>query len=205
MANPIPETVMCPLCASSIPNVHNSEVPQQAPGSGHNSVTTAFAGDTPAARVKQEIVVRVMRRGGSFADAAREAGYADKGGAYKAWKSAIERYPSKSIAEARDLQDQRLDRLLELAWAKAEAGDLGGVHAAIRVEERRARLHGLDHADGVAERLVQIEADKVRLMKFALAAALTELGFAEADQENARRVFMRHLRALPAAGEEAAG
>lgn len=207
MPNPIPETVTCPLCLTELPNTGNADEPRVDAGIGFHA--SNFAGNTPSSRVKQETVVRVIRRGGTFAEAAKEAGYADKAGAHKAWKAALEAHPSKSIAEARDLQDQRLDKLIDLAWAKAEKGNLGAMHLILRAEERRAHLHGLDHADGVAERLVQIEADKVRLMAVALVAALRDVGITdEAAQSEARRVFMRHLRALPAGpstSEEVAG
>jgi hypothetical protein len=73
--------------------------------------------------------------------------------------------------------------------------------AAVRIGERRAKLWGLDHADGIAERLVQLEADKVRLMAVALVATLDEMGITEDEiRTRFKRIFVRHLRALPTVG-----
>lgn len=129
--------------------------------------------------------------------------YSDKSAAHKAYKAALDRAYRPDVTEARQLEDGRLDDLLAAVYPKALRGDVGAANTAIRIGERRARLWGLDHADGIAERLVQIEADKVRLMAVALVATLDELGITE-DEIRARfkRVFVRHLRAVTGSDHE---
>lgn len=46
--------------------------------------------------------------------------------------------------ELRTLEAHRLDGLFELAVAKAEGGSMAAIEAALKIQERRARLLGLD-------------------------------------------------------------
>lgn len=122
-----------------------------------------------------------------------------RGAAHKAYRAALDRAYKPDVSEARQLEDARLDDLTSAVWAKAMKGDVGAANAAIRISERRSKLWGLDHADGIAERMVQIEADKVRMMGIALYAVLDELGIVDEDRRTAvKRLFVQRLRALPA-------
>lgn len=48
--------------------------------------------------------------------------------------------------QARELESQRLDRMIGAVWRQATAGDLAAVDRVLRILERRARLLGLDMA-----------------------------------------------------------
>lgn len=129
--------------------------------------------------------------------------YSDRGAAHKAYRAALDRAYRPDVTEARQLEDGRLDDLLAAVYPKALRGDIGAANTAIRIGERRARLWGLDHADGIAERMVQIEADKVRLMAVALVATLDELGITEEEvRARFKRIFVRHLRAVTASNPD---
>lgn len=63
------------------------------------------------------------------------------------------------IIELRNLWNLRIERALSAIWAKLLDGDVGAVHAFCRLEERAARLWGLDQqtardADALAEALL---------------------------------------------------
>lgn len=158
-----------------------------------------ITGNTPSEEtIQRELdVLRLRRAGYSFAEIAIQVGYSDKGGAAKAYHRALARDHRPLVAEIRQLEDGRLDDLLQAVWTKAMRGDAASVRNAIRISERRARLHGLDHADGIAERLVQIEQDKMRLMAIALGATLEQLGLGDRALE-AKRILMAELRKLAA-------
>lgn len=59
-----------------------------------------------------------------------------------------ERYDagSENVADLRAIEAHRLDRLFLVVWRQALQGDLGAVDRALRIQERRARLLGLDEA-----------------------------------------------------------
>ena len=143
-------------------------------------------------------VLRLRRAGLSFSQIALQVGYSDKSSASKAYHRALTREHRPLVAEARQLEEGRLDDLLAAVWAKAMKGDILSVREAVRISQRRARLLGLDHADGVAERLVQIESDKLRMMALALGSALEELGLSEERATEAKRLMLGKLRAMTA-------
>jgi hypothetical protein len=51
---------------------------------------------------------------------------------------------ASSADELRDLQDERLNRMLAGLWNQAAGGDYGAVDRVLKIMERQARLHGLD-------------------------------------------------------------
>lgn len=101
---------------------------------------------TPTADVieRERRVLELRRAGVSFDLIATQVGYRDRGAAYKAYKRALARTLQQPAAELRDLEVDRLDRLLTAVWPKALRGDLAAVDRVLRVAERRARLLGLD-------------------------------------------------------------
>lgn len=147
---------------------------------------------------REREVMRLRRDGKTFAEIAEAVGYSEKSAASKAYHRAILREHRPLIREARALEEQRLDELTDAIWAKAMSGSVPHVREAVRISQRRARLLGLDHADGVAERLVQIESDKLRMMALALGSALEELGLSEEQATEAKRLMLGKLRAMTA-------
>jgi DNA-binding CsgD family transcriptional regulator len=47
-------------------------------------------------------------------------------------------------AEYRQLELERLDRLMLAVWGNATKGDVGSINAALKISDRRAKLLGLD-------------------------------------------------------------
>jgi hypothetical protein len=95
--------------------------------------------------------------------------------------------------EALRLEEARLDALQEGIWGRAVAGDPRAVEVAIKVLERRARLLGLDFADLVSGRLVEVEESRVVLVATALAAALRDNAV---PQETSDAVVARFLEGV---------
>jgi hypothetical protein len=76
-------------------------------------------------------------------------GYADQSGAYRAVMSALAKARREPAEQMREMVTQRLDRMLQSVWPRVLQGELDAIHAALRIEERRARLLGLDKAQKV--------------------------------------------------------
>ena len=62
------------------------------------------------------------------------------------YRNAMARTDSPDVAEARNAEVDRLDRLLVAVWPRALRGDLAAVDRVLKISERRAKLLGLDHA-----------------------------------------------------------
>ena len=89
--------------------------------------------------------VWVLRLAGmSFEDIAKNVGYADKSGAKRAFDAASERWVVESVEQQRQIQSERLDRLLFPAFQRVVDGDLAMIDPCLRIEKRRAELWGLD-------------------------------------------------------------
>ena len=89
--------------------------------------------------------VWVLRLAGmSFEDIAKNVGYADKSGAKRAFDAASERWVVESVEQQRQIQSDRLDRLLFPAFQRVVDGDLNLIETCLRIEKRRAELWGLD-------------------------------------------------------------
>jgi hypothetical protein len=151
---------------------------------------------------REEHVLELRRAGVSFARIAEQVGVNDKSQAHKIYRRALARTLQEPAAEIRELEAERLDRLQVAVWTKALKGDLGAVDRVLRVMERRARLLGLDHADGIAERALQLEAARVRLVALAFGKVLDELKLPEPERERLARILLTEMRALEAAEDQ---
>lgn len=149
-----------------------------------------------AVTIARETQVLELRRAGLTFDAiARELKISGgRSDAHKLYKRALTRTLQEPAAEIRQLEADRLDRLQVSVWAKAMRGDLGAFDRVIKVMERRAKLLGLDHADGIAERALQLEADKVRLMAVAMTRMFDVLELDEDARSRASEAFFAELR-----------
>jgi hypothetical protein len=98
-------------------------------------------------------------------------------------------------AEAIRLEEMRLDDLQEGLWTRALSGDARAVEVSLKVLERRARMLGLDFADEVSGKMVEVEQAKVRVMAAALVAALNAANATEEQRRAATTVFFAQLRA----------
>ena len=121
--------------------------------------------------------------------------------AHQTYKRAIARDANieHRRAEALRLEEIRLDALQEGIWGRAIAGEPRAVEVALKVLERRARLLGLDFADLISGKLVEIEQAKAAVMAQALVGVLQEADLSTSDQQRLLRSFFDRLRALDAA------
>lgn len=148
---------------------------------------------------KELDVVRLVREGKSFREVEAAVGYTvGSGAAHKAYMRAIARAYTPPVAELRAAQDARIQEALMMVFPKVLGGDLAAMREWLKLEERLARLWGLDHADGIAERLVQIEADKLRLIAVAFGRVLDRMGLSDEQKSTARAALIEELRVIAA-------
>lgn len=91
-------------------------------------------------------VVELRRAGASYDAIAKEVGYSDRAGAYKAWKRGLTvvGIPAAEVKEARDTYNDRYERMFFAVWAKALGGDLRAMDRALRILEHLRKLNGTD-------------------------------------------------------------
>lgn len=65
-------------------------------------------------------------------------------GVTKAVKRALRAIPEKAAQEARQAMAERLQRMRFKAWETAKANPVGALNTLIKIEEREAKLFGLD-------------------------------------------------------------
>ena len=99
-------------------------------------------------RAKQALELR--KGGASFPEIARALGYSAAAGAYQAVMSALRKTLKEPAEEVRTLEVARLDAMLLALWAQVKQGNQGAIDKALKVEERRAKLLGLDAPNKVA-------------------------------------------------------
>ena len=99
------------------------------------------------AAVKRTKVVEAVAEGATYEQAAKQAGYATRSGAYKAFWKAVDGREVDAVEQHRALELARLDALQVGLWDRAEAGDVKAVLAVLRIIEQRSRLLGLGRAE----------------------------------------------------------
>lgn len=165
----------------------------------HNNPIRVPSAETIA---REQHVLELRRAGLTFDRIAEEVGIGDRSDAHKIYKRALARTLQEPAADIRRLEGDRLDRLQVAVWTRALRGDLAAVDRVLRIMERRSRLLGLDHADGIAERALAIEAGKVRLMAMALGRMFDALELDEEQRQRGTEVLFAELRALAAVDED---
>lgn len=157
--------------------------------------------------LREDIVLKERSRGKSFyrierdhdphKNSSRECDCGGLPNPDRIWRRAIEREENINWrrAEAIRLEEQRLDELQDGIWDKALNGDARAVEVALKVLERRARMIGLDFADELSGKLVEVEQQKVRLMASALVKALQAIDTTPAQRQAATAAFFTELRA----------
>lgn len=99
------------------------------------------------AEERQCRALELRKAGVSLAAIAEELGYANPSCAFAAINAALEKTRSESAGDLRDLMAARLDELLVVAYENALQGDVESMMAVLRIEERRARLFGIDRRE----------------------------------------------------------
>lgn len=88
-----------------------------------------------------------MRRNGASYDLiADRLGYGGRSHAAKAVKKQIKAVPAETARAVRELELQRLDRILRAIWGKAKRGDLLAIDRVLKIMDRRSAYLGLDAA-----------------------------------------------------------
>lgn len=98
-----------------------------------------------AAARRQLEALELKIQGVSYRAIARRMGYGGPSGAHKAVLAALTRTVDEPSDELRQLELERLDKLMIFPWKLATiGGDLQAVHAVLAISKRRAALLGLD-------------------------------------------------------------
>lgn len=106
---------------------------------------------------------------------------------------AVDADAAEDASVVRDLELARLDDLQAGVWKRAVTGDADAVSTVLRVMERRTKLLGLDFADGLDERYIQVHEAEAQRAQEAFEAALREVGMGD---EQVQDVFGRLARRL---------
>lgn len=130
-------------------------------------------GKTPSPEVvdRELAVVELRRTGETWDRIARAIGYANAGGAYKAYKRAIVRTLQQPTDELRDIEIDRLDRLQRAYWKKAIDGDLKSADFVLKVINKRGEFLGLDAPQKIQAEVItydgngDIDGDIERIIK----------------------------------------
>lgn len=93
---------------------------------------------------KQRQALQLRNLGASYETIAEQLGYADKSGAYRAVKAALDRAVIEPAFEQRQIMAERLDLMTRRCIEAFIQGDLDQVRNLLAIEKRRAELFGLD-------------------------------------------------------------
>jgi hypothetical protein len=107
------------------------DFPSQPPADGKPIAGKPTPAERRAAKAQKEAALAAKRQsalalrlaGARFDDIARQLGFANMGGAYKAYQAALHNPGRESRTEARQLARMRYERLLLTWWPRAIAGD----------------------------------------------------------------------------------
>jgi hypothetical protein len=100
-----------------------------------------------AVRLKGQQAIKLRMAGATTQQIATQLGYASESGAYKAIMRELEQTAQdmgESTEAVRQLELKRLDQMQFPIWNQVLAGDQGAITTALRIQERRASLMGLD-------------------------------------------------------------
>ena len=98
------------------------------------------------AREREVQALELRKRGMSYAEIGEAIGMSLQG-ASDAVRRALERLRTEASEKAEDVRDlelARLDKLLKIAEAAAESGDISAIDRVLRIQERRSKYLGLD-------------------------------------------------------------
>jgi hypothetical protein len=158
-----------------------------------------------AATEKALMAWEARKRGATLEQAAKIAGYANRGAAHNAiakLKSSLEQTAS---AEMVALEEDRLDYYLFQLDGAIRKGDVKAIGAALKVSERRAKLRGLDDFE---RRMAEVNERKMALAERDAVAVATMLANVvrrlELDPEKmtlARQLIKAELTTLGASND----
>jgi len=109
--------------------------------------TRASRPRTVAARVRGQQAVKLRMAGATLGDIAKQLGFKSDAGAYKSVMRELEATAhdtTEGTEAVRQLELKRLDQMQFPLWASVLSGDIPATTTALRIQERRAALLGLD-------------------------------------------------------------
>lgn len=92
---------------------------------------------------KRKRALELRRAGWTFEDIAEEVGYANKGVAYTAVKTAIKNITRESANDLIELELARLDDMFSGLYERARDGDVFAVDRALKIMDQRAKFLSL--------------------------------------------------------------
>lgn len=100
--------------------------------------------DAVKAHDNQLKALELRKAGVSYQRIADSLGYKSASGAHKAVQTALKKTLQEPADDLRRLEVERLDAALAAVWSSVLKGQYGAVDRFLRIQERRARLLGLD-------------------------------------------------------------
>lgn len=110
-------------------------------------------------KMRREVDLRAIQKenqaldlrlaGATYDVIARECQFTHRSAARKAVGRALYRIQAEPVKQIREMEQARLDRMMRAIWPKVLRGELDAIATALRIEERRSKLLGLDQADRV--------------------------------------------------------
>ena len=98
----------------------------------------------PEVLEREAEVVNLRRQGLTWDMISERVGYASPSAAHFAYQRAARRIVQDGIEDIRKVEAERLDIAQAAIWGLVLNGDIPAVSALIRIQERRAKLLGLD-------------------------------------------------------------
>lgn len=88
--------------------------------------------------------LQLRKEGKSYVFIAQQLGYKDHSGAWRAVRSAMKKTLKEPADEMRKLELERLDDMLSAIAPAVKEGNLAAIDRALKIQDRRAKLMGLD-------------------------------------------------------------
>jgi hypothetical protein len=130
---------------------------------GHNKhMTRRRRTPDPDTLLKEQEVVKLRRGGLTWDLIAERVGYKYPAAAQQAYMRAAARVVQDDIETIRRVEAERLDIAQSAIWGGVLSGNLPAVQTLIKIQERRARLLGLDQPTRIQAEVMTYDPDDVR-------------------------------------------
>lgn len=161
-----------------------------------NSTDEAALGGTEKALKAWE----ARKLGATLDQAAKVAGYANRGAAHNAIASLKKGMQMEAAAEMVELENERLDYYLFNLKTKIAAGDVQAINAAINISARRGKLLGLDDFERrmaeLNERKMALQERDAAAVAGLLAGVINQLELPPEKLELAKHLVVSGLKEL---------
>lgn len=167
---------------------------------GHGRGEDAASSRRIEAAEKRARALDLRKAGATYDQIAEQVGFSNRGNAYRAIQTALKELTAEPAHEVQRLEVERLDAMLLGLWGQARRGNQGAVDRVLRIQERRARLLGLDaktqHDMGIADRQIKLAEEQGALLAGAVNRILDGLGLSKEQWERVPQVVPVVLRAI---------